>query len=95
MENRKIIKCPNCGAEYLAAELFLRNDLLGNPKDIERDVEGKILFVDGEPENFVTTYTCDGCNKMFKVTANVEYNAELVSHEYKTQKEEKLILEEL
>ena len=95
MENRKIIKCPHCGTEYLAAELFLKNDLLGNPKDIERDVEGKIIFVDGPEECFTTRYTCDGCNKLFEVTASVEYNTEPVVKEYKTQKEEKLVLEEL
>ena len=95
MENRKIIKCPHCGTEYLAAELFLKTDLIGNPRDIERDVEGKIIFVDGDEECFETKYTCDGCGKVFKVNASVEYVAEPVVREYKTQKEEKLILEEL
>lgn len=95
MENRKIIKCPHCGAEYLAAEIFLKTDLIGNPKDIERDVEGRIIFVDGAEECFTTKYTCDGCNRLFEVSANVEYTSTPIVREHKTLKEEKLILEEI
>ena len=38
-----IIKCPKCGYEYLASEIFYPEDLLGTCNNIIRDENGKIL----------------------------------------------------
>lgn len=42
------IKCPHCGYEYLPAELFIADDLVGTPESngVVRDALGKILYVD-------------------------------------------------
>ena len=37
------IACPNCGYEYLPAELFVSTRAFGNPGEIYRDDNGKII----------------------------------------------------
>lgn len=47
MENnlpKVIIKCKHCGYEYTLEELFLKDDVFGEPKDLVRDPLGKILY---------------------------------------------------
>lgn len=72
-----IIKCPHCGYEYLAAEIFYPDDLLGRPKDIVRMPDGRIDFYDGEMPNMCQTYTCDNCGKVLSVTAALKFTAEV------------------
>ena len=49
MATKKVEKivCPQCGMEYLPAEIYLPNYLLGKPTRIVRDENGKILDYDG------------------------------------------------
>ena len=93
METKKlnIIKCPKCDAEYLPGEIFYPNEFLGQPKDIEKDFSGKILFSTAGEQNLVETFTCDKCNTRFTVKATITYDVttdkfENVNEEYITKK---------
>lgn len=76
MENnlpKVIIKCKHCGYEYALEELFLKDDVFGEPKDLVRDPLGKILYCawDGEEPTLKTRYICDHCNKPFNVELKI------------------------
>lgn len=73
MANKHIIKCCHCGAEYLPAEIFLPNALLGKPRSIEKDLNGKIINYLGNNMNTTETYYCDYCGRKFKVDANIKF----------------------
>ena len=70
---KKII-CPNCGAEYLPAEIFYPDSLVGEPKDIEKDMQGKILYFGGTTINPEEEYICDYCKRKMTVFANISFN---------------------
>lgn len=70
---KDIIYCPYCDAEYLPGEIFLPKHFLGQPKNVEKDFQGKILDYEGIKQNVVETYTCDKCKNIFKVKANIDY----------------------
>lgn len=72
-----IIKCPNCEYEYLPGEIYLPEQFLGKPKNVERTIEGKIDVNYGTNMDLEETYTCDKCGKTFKVSANVNFNTKL------------------
>ena len=42
-----IITCPNCGAEYLPAEVYIPDSFLGKPKTVDKDSSGKIIYFSG------------------------------------------------
>lgn len=69
-----VIRCPVCGQEYLAAELFLPDDLLGKPVDIVKTTDGKVDFYLGEKPTLETTYNCDNCFTTFKVKARIQFD---------------------
>lgn len=71
----KKIKCPDCGAEYLPAEIFYPDDLIGKPKDIEKDVYGKLLYFAGSDSCLEEKYCCDYCGRVMTVSANLSFNA--------------------
>lgn len=89
---KPIIKCPKCGAEYMAAEVFLPNDFLGKPFNIVKGLQHHILAYDGEDMNLEEEYQCDYCDTKFKVKATVSFKTEeytdLFDDEYYTSKEE-------
>lgn len=70
------IKCPCCGYEYLPAEIFLPDYILGKPTDISRTVDGKVQYINGKSSDLTERYICDKCNKPFKVTANLFFKTE-------------------
>lgn len=77
MRERKpiFIKCPVCGREYMPAEIYLPNSLLGRPTQIQRDATtGKIDNFYGTDMDLVEHYVCDKCNTPFKVVAKVQFN---------------------
>ena len=74
MAKYQIIRCPYCSAEYLPGEIFMPKYFLGQPKDIEKDFQGKILDYDGLKQDLTETYTCDKCMSNFRVTANITYS---------------------
>ena len=71
------IKCPNCGWEYLPGEIYLPKQFLGQPRDVERSIEGEILNYYGDVQNLKETYRCDHCSKFFDVTANVSFSTKV------------------
>lgn len=72
-----IIRCPNCGAEYTAGEIYLPKCFLGVPKHIERDATThRILYDMGKPMDTKETYICNYCDTPFKVSAYVKFNVE-------------------
>ncbi len=89
--NQSKIKCPNCEYEYYVGEIFDPKSFLGQPKEVERDFTGKIVYQEGTPQTLTETYICDKCNKQFKVTANISYKVTLdkeldMSEDYETAK---------
>ena len=45
LKKHVIIKCPKCGYEYLASEIFYPQSLLGSGPNPLRDDTGKILLL--------------------------------------------------
>lgn len=78
MKTRKfeIIECPKCGREYLPAEIYIPHTFFGKPRDIVRDVYGRILDYDGSSVDLFETYTCDKCNTTFQVRAKMGFTVE-------------------
>lgn len=70
----KKIKCPECGAEYLPAEIFYPDEFLGTPKNIEKDIIGNIMYFGGRDMNLTETYRCDYCKRKLTVEANVSFS---------------------
>lgn len=73
-EKLNIIICPNCGAEYLPAEIFLPDSFLGRPGVVDKDSSGKIIYYNGSNMNLRESYTCDYCNKTFKINGKIQFN---------------------
>lgn len=99
MRNRKekVIRCPQCNYEYLPAEIYMPNSLLGKPRNISKEhMTGRILEYMGNSMNPVETYICDNCNTEFKVIANINFNTQKMNEAtYKTHfKKEKIFLKE-
>ena len=78
MKPRKfeIIACPNCGYEYLPAELYVPKSFFGKPENIERTESGTIISYDNSSIDSFETYTCDKCNHTFKVNAKMVFVTE-------------------
>lgn len=70
----KYIKCPDCGTEYLPAEIFYPDDFLGHPTKIEKDIYGKILYYAGKDMCLKESYKCDGCGRKINVEAFIKFN---------------------
>lgn len=96
-KKEKTIKCPSCGCEYLPAEIFLPNEFLGRPKQIEKEhMTGRVMDYMGTGMNLKETYICDRCDTPFKIVANVNFNTYKENEpKHKTViKKEKLFLNE-
>lgn len=77
MKKSTIIKCPKCGREYLAGEIFIPKYFVGQPKDVIKGFEGNILTYEGEDMDLTEEYICDGCNTKFLIKAQVNFKTEL------------------
>ena len=87
---KNVIKCPHCGAEYMAAEIFLPDSLLGKPHDIVKDDNGKIKSFLGKDMNLSESYRCDYCNKKFAVQASIKFNADSKTKDFDNKYKTKL-----
>lgn len=74
-----VITCPNCGKEYLPAEIFVPKMFFGNPEVISRDCDEKIISFSGSSMDLTESYRCDSCDKEFNVTAKVSFETSLNS----------------
>ena len=72
-----VIKCPNCGYEYLPGEIYLPKYFLGQPKEVERTIDGKVDYEFRIPQCLDELYTCDFCKKTFNVTAKLTFETKL------------------
>lgn len=71
---KNVIKCPNCGAEYLPAEIYLPNHFLGRPFGIEKDhLSGKVINYEGKAVDTFETYNCDYCGISFSISAKIKF----------------------
>ena len=96
MSNR-YVSCPNCSKEYALGEIFIPNSLVGQPKFIHRDVEGKIIDCVDNSDS-VETYICD-CGCQFEVSAQISIKVSAINNidfdnDYTTKIEPKLNLSE-
>lgn len=69
------ISCPVCGMQYLPAEIFIPDNFVGKPSNIEKTISGKVDLFDGTTMDLQEDYTCDRCNSRFKVIANVSFRS--------------------
>ena len=70
MENLRsnhIIKCPYCTAEYFPSEIFIPKSFLGTACHIDNNS----YF--GKDMDLSESYTCDNCNNIFIVEAEVKF----------------------
>ena len=94
------IECPNCGRQYLPGEIYLPNHFTGQPKNVQRDILGKIIYNEGVNQDLKEEYICDGCGRLMRISANIKYNVQSIDltgidEEYRTKlKKEKLTLTE-
>lgn len=76
MRERKpiYIKCPNCGREYLPAEIYIPQAFFGKPTSIDRNAgTGKIEEFYGTDMDLNEHYVCDKCNTPFNITAKLQF----------------------
>lgn len=71
------ITCPNCGKEYLPAEIYIPKYFLGFPHNIERDSNNKIVSYSGCGVDECETYICDNCGETFYVVAKLSFTTSL------------------
>ena len=73
----KKIKCPKCGYEYLPAEVFFAETLLGKPEKIIRSAEGNIELYTGEEPSFQEEWICDKCNAALIIDVDLNITTQL------------------
>lgn len=72
----KVIKCPHCGAEFLASEIFMPGEIVGKARSVVRDALNRLIYVeweDDEEEEHDETYCCDFCGEEFTISPVVTY----------------------
>ena len=80
-KEKYIIKCPNCGAEYLPNEIYLPNEFFTDVEAL-KDENYKILNTSADSLNTSEEYCCDNCGTAFKVTASVSFTSEGVVDDF-------------
>ena len=94
----QVIKCPNCGKEYLPSEIFIPDYLIGKPRTIVR--EGKeIISADGILPDMQEEFFCDDCNTKFEVVAKISYvtkanDQDMYNNEYISEYNKRYLLDE-
>ena len=80
LKKHVIIKCPKCGYEYLASEIFYPQSLLGSAPNPLRDDMGKILLLpEGEEPELEEDWECYNCGCNFK--AKIEMRGCSIYHQ--------------
>ena len=76
MKAKQVIKCPNCGAEYLPSEIYYRDEISGKAMGIQKDETGKILNFTDKDYTPVEHYECDICGEKLTVTVTTTYTVD-------------------
>lgn len=79
MAKKTSIRCPHCNCEYLPAEIYFPDQLLGHPSEIIKDESGNILGYQGSDMNTVEQYCCDKCDHLFSIDAVVTFKTTAVN----------------
>lgn len=79
MAKKITIRCPHCNYEYLPAEIYLPNSLLGRPFEIIRDESGNILGYQGSNVDTKESYICDRCNNTFEIEASISFKTTAIA----------------
>ena len=79
MAKKDTIRCPHCNYEYLPAEIFIPNSMLGYPVEIIRDESGNILGHQGSTMDLKETYCCDKCDKQFEIEASISFKTAAIN----------------
>lgn len=75
-DDRHLIRCPHCGAEYAPSEIFYPSDFLPDAIDVTKDADGRIVAYEGSLMNLSEEYECDRCGHVFRATADVSFGSE-------------------
>lgn len=68
------IKCPNCEREYLPGEIYIPKYFTGEPINVQRDEQGKILGCSGIQQDLNEQFQCDNCDCEFEVKATIKFD---------------------
>lgn len=74
-----IIKCPHCGREYLAGEIYLPKSFVGQPTDVIKGFEGQVLTYNGTDMDLKEEFVCENCDTKFSVEATVSFKTKEVT----------------
>lgn len=75
MKDNIVVKCPQCGTEYLPAEIYIPSAFFGKPDVIKRDTQGSIIDYVGKGLDTEEWFTCDTCSTTFNVKADVSFTS--------------------
>ena len=76
---KKLIVCPNCGAEYSPFEVYVPSNYFYDYVPIDKDENGKIL--ENLDFDFNEDYQCDYCNEMIHISPKIEFECSTESSE--------------
>ena len=76
-----IIKCPNCGCEYLPGEIYVGKAFIGAPINVKKDSLGRVTEVIGSDMDTVEYFCCDNCDTPFKIEATVSFETTTLSEQ--------------
>jgi DNA-directed RNA polymerase subunit M/transcription elongation factor TFIIS len=68
-----LIKCPNCGAEYLPEEIFYPNSVFNKNIEVVRDEKGKIVYKNGNSFCLTEEFECENCGCNFSIESKVSF----------------------
>ena len=64
------VSCPYCGRKYAPGEIFIPKEFFGTATMVDDE------NYYGSAMNLVERYTCDKCNNLFEVHAEVSFSCE-------------------
>ena len=70
-DSNRYVECPQCGAQYHPAELYIPKSFFGSPS-IVKDSFGKIVSCTGTPMDVHEKYQCDYCDSPLDINARVD-----------------------
>lgn len=68
-----MVKCPKCGFNYLPAEVYYPDKLLGHPTNIVRSDKGEVISYGGSSMDLTEYFQCEHCGANFKSMGIVKF----------------------